>query len=100
MTINEAIYCMYSYMPENDEHCVGCKYYGCNQEDEQMFTCQSSKAHRMAIEALEQQRVAHWKMVKIRGIKMPVCSNCLRDNGTLYEYDYCPTCGAKMEVQE
>ena len=42
----------------------------------------------------------HWVTKTVRGDYVPCCSECGRGNGTLYEYDYCPNCGAKMEVQE
>lgn len=42
----------------------------------------------------------HWVTKTVRGDYVPCCSECGLGNGTLYEYDYCPNCGAKMEVQE
>ena len=54
MTIDEAIHCMKSYLPESTpEDCTNCKYYGSKQIDEQVYVCESSEAHRMAIVALE-----------------------------------------------
>lgn len=56
MTLEEAMYCMASYLPDADvEHCVNCPYRKAVQIDEQTFTCKSSEAHRMAIEALKEQ---------------------------------------------
>lgn len=46
MTIDEAIYCMESYLPSDDyTHCTECKYYGCKDNK----TCKSSEAHQKAI---------------------------------------------------
>ena len=49
MTIDEAIYCMESYLPsDNYTHCTECKYYGCKDNK----TCASSEAHQTAIETM------------------------------------------------
>ena len=57
MTIDEAIHCMKSYLPESTlEDCTNCKYYGSKEYDEQIRVCESSTAHRMAIKALEQMK--------------------------------------------
>ena len=45
MTIEEVMYCMKSYLPEDThETYIKCKYYG---------SCKSNEAHHMAINALE-----------------------------------------------
>ena len=57
MTINEAIYCMKSYLPDNEiEYCLNCPYYGTVHIDDQTAYCRSSDAHRLAIEALEKMK--------------------------------------------
>jgi hypothetical protein len=49
MTIDEAIYCMKSYLPNDDyTHCTECKYYGCKDNK----TCKSSEAHQKAMEIM------------------------------------------------
>lgn len=53
MTIEEAIYCMESYLFENELSCVNCPYYGSRQIDNQTCVCCSSEAHKLAIKALE-----------------------------------------------
>lgn len=54
MTKEEAIYCMMSYLPDNEiEHCVNCPYDGAIQINENTYVCRSSEAHKMAIEALK-----------------------------------------------
>ena len=56
MTIQEAIYCMQSYLPETEapDHCLECPYYGSKGDsNEQTYICKSSEAHRIAIEALK-----------------------------------------------
>ena len=57
MTIEEAIHCMKSYLPDQGEYyrCFRCPYYGSKQVDhrDNVYTCQSNLAHTMAIEALE-----------------------------------------------
>lgn len=40
-----------------------------------------------------------WIYKTVRGDNVPCCSICGMDNGTLYEFDHCPSCGAEMEVQ-
>lgn len=46
MTIDEAIYCMKSYLPSDDyTHCTECKYYGCKNNN----ICASNEAHQKAI---------------------------------------------------
>ena len=57
MTLDEAIYCMKSYLPdETVEHCFNCPYYASKQIDEYTFLCESSTAHRMAIDALKRMK--------------------------------------------
>ena len=49
ITIDEAIYCMKSYLPSDDyTHCTECKYYGCNDNN----TCKSNEAHQKAIDTM------------------------------------------------
>ena len=51
LTIDEAIYCMKSYLPGNEiEDCLNCPYYG----DDLISHCRSSDAHKLAIMALEE----------------------------------------------
>ena len=57
MTIDEAIYCMKMYVPDADnEACVECPYYESKYIEENFWTCQSSTAHQMAIEALKKMK--------------------------------------------
>lgn len=58
MTIDEAIYCIKSYLPDNTiEHCLDCPYYGTvHDEDDQTAYCKSSEAHKLAITALEEMK--------------------------------------------
>lgn len=54
MTIEEATYCMKSYIDDDSyEHCTNCPYYGKNQINDNIFMCESRKAHEMAAEILE-----------------------------------------------
>lgn len=47
------------------------------------------------------EKTAHWIYKTIRGEEVPCCSRCGLDNGTYYEFNYCPECGANMiEPQE
>lgn len=47
------------------------------------------------------EKTGYWVYKTIRGEKVPCCSRCGLDNGTGYEFDFCPECGAKMiEPQE
>ena len=53
MTIDEAIFCMQSYLPESTyDSCRSCPYYGKHQIEKNVFVCESNKAHKMAIKAL------------------------------------------------
>lgn len=57
MTVDEAIYCMKSYLPDNEvEHCINCPYYGAVRTDGNSYTCRSSEAHKLAIEALTKMK--------------------------------------------
>ena len=56
MTTKEAIYCMESYLPEAEDHCLGCPYYGKHLTESGVFRCRSSDAHRMAIDALRRDQ--------------------------------------------
>lgn len=57
MSIDEAIYCMKSYLPNNEvDQCIECPYYGSVKKDNQTFFCRSADAHRMAIIALEKMK--------------------------------------------
>ena len=56
MTIQEAIYCMESYLPETEfpDHCLNCPYFGSQGGlNEPVYVCESSEAHRIAIKALQ-----------------------------------------------
>lgn len=45
--------------------------------------------------------ITHGKWVKkeIRGIYCFVCSQCKVDSGVNHGYNYCPSCGAKMDME-
>lgn len=44
-----------------------------------------------------QPKMARWEKHDVRGQRVDCCSVCGLSNGTIYEYNYCPNCGAKME---
>ena len=61
MTIEEAIYCMQSYLPSDDYTlCTECKYYGCNTNG----TCKSNEAHQKAVDIMRKyqkiQEIVRW----------------------------------------
>lgn len=56
MSIDEAVYCMKSYLPDEDVLRYECKYYGSKQLKDNVFTCRSDEAHKLAIKALERMR--------------------------------------------
>lgn len=43
------------------------------------------------------QKHGKWIVGKIRGDIRTVCSNCEEETGTMYEFNYCPNCGARMD---
>lgn len=48
-----------------------------------------------------QPKMGKWEKRDVRGQRVDCCSVCGLSNGTIYEYNYCPNCGAKMqEVEE
>ena len=56
MTREEAIYCLKSYQPDApDDMCQKCKYYKSVKLAPNIYTCISSKARDMAIQALSQE---------------------------------------------
>lgn len=52
--------------------------------------------------AADVQLVVHgyWKECKIRGTLTQYCSVCGSDCGVLYPYDFCPNCGARMDLKD
>lgn len=51
----------------------------------------------MPKEEVEPVRYAHWVECTVRGSLALCCSDCGSDSGTLYQYDTCPNCGARMK---
>ena len=41
-----------------------------------------------------------WTTGRVRGSLTDICSVCGCDSGTIYHYNYCPNCGAKMDEVE
>lgn len=39
-----------------------------------------------------------WVETIVRGSTALYCSNCEQDSGYFYRYNYCPNCGAKMNI--
>lgn len=106
MTIDEAIYCLKSYQPDHDrvDMCLDCKYYGSVQVDSRTFTCKSSEARAIAIKALKRQKTGKWIPVT-NGRGGHECSECHSyapsyQSGDEMLANYCPNCGAKMEVKD
>jgi hypothetical protein len=59
------------------------------------------EALEKGIEALENQKIGHWTYIKnssVNGLKICECSNC--NKKTYGSHNYCPNCGAKMEIEE
>lgn len=38
----------------------------------------------------------HWIWYEVRGQMLPYCSECGNGLDVIYEYDFCPDCGADM----
>lgn len=101
MTIDEAIYCMKSYLPDNRISCQDCKYYGSKDEGDGVFTCQSFAAHELAIKALTAQlKMGRWvedvAYYAEDGCPCIItrCDQCGEPNPVS---KFCPNCGARME---
>lgn len=47
-----------------------------------------------------EEKTGRWVETTIRGSTALCCSYCGQESGVLYRYNYCPNCGAKMEVTE
>ena len=100
MTIDEAIFCMKSYLPNSRVLCQDCKYYGSEYDDGAWF-CHSSDAHKLAIKALTAQLkkgkwvedVAYYTEDGCPCI-ITRCDQCGEPNPVS---KFCPNCGAKME---
>ena len=98
MTTDEAVYCMRSYLPGRTiATCKRCVYYGENEVEPNVYTCRSSEAHKMAIDALEKQvpmKPGHYEMGMGGKVVIP-CGNCGSDlDGT---EEYCKWCGQKIK---
>ena len=54
------------------------------------------------IPAADVREVKHgfWEEGKVRGQFALICSECECDTGVIYDYDYCPNCGAKMDGKD
>lgn len=52
------------------------------------------------IEVEPQPKMGRWEKHDVRGQRVDCCSVCGLSNGTIYEYNYCPNCGAKMQEVE
>jgi hypothetical protein len=54
-----------------------------------------------ALPPVSTEKTGHWIYKTVRGEEVPCCSRCGLDNGTYYEFKFCPECGANMiEPQE
>ena len=45
---------------------------------------------------LEERPKGHWIWYEVRGQMLPYCSECGNGLDVIYEYDFCPDCGADM----
>lgn len=98
MTIEEAIYCLKSYMPDaEDDMCKNCRYYG-SIKDGSIHTCKSNTAREMAIEALKKQMprkpIKHDPLLSLF-YRCPSCDNCLADY-----IPRCIMCGQAIDWKE
>lgn len=99
MTVEEALYCLKSYMPDaKDDMCKNCKYYG-STIDGTAYICGSNTARKIAIRALE--REIPKKPIKYGPINLalsyrcPICNNCFHDY-----FPRCIICGQKLDWSE
>ena len=92
--------------PEEEKDCSLCDYYPKCSDVIAKDAADAIEALQAEVERLQVDVDAvlvvhgHWVTKTVRGDYVPCCSECGLGNGTLYEYDYCPNCGAKMEAQE
>ena len=93
MSVQEAIFCMASYMPGNHMSCVnGCPHYGSIlvSDNPPTYVCRSSEAHQLATEALSRQM----PVPAIDGT-CPKCGHVMNGDG----WRYCPHCGQRIMVK-
>lgn len=55
--------------------------------------------HLYEVPTIDAVPVVHgyWVTETVRGDYVPCCSECGLENGTIYEFNYCPHCGARMD---
>lgn len=94
MSLQEAIFCMMSYLPGNHMSCTnGCHHYGSVlvSENPPTYVCRSSEAHRLAADALSRQMP-----VAVVDGTCPECGRSLDGDG----WRYCPHCGQRIMGRE
>lgn len=66
------------------------------------FALERVKSYIQKLPAADVQEVKHgfWEEGKIRGQFALICSECECDAGVIYDYGYCPNCGAKMDGKD
>ncbi|MBR1750002.1 MAG: hypothetical protein IJ740_18830 [Ruminococcus sp.] len=69
--------------------------------NERCGACDAAECLRYIDDSLtiEAEPVKHgrWILSEVRDSKTLCCSICGLDSGTIYEYNYCPNCGARMD---
>ena len=88
-----------------DQEITGAFYYPQDEQkkqDEQAYRDKWAfvKQVMVSMPAADVEEVRHGNWVYEKGDCFPKCSVCGQHHGTLFEYWYCPVCGAKMSLGE
>lgn len=67
-----------------------------------MLLIDQAEAMKEMIALPSAQTKGKWEVMRneYRGESTMRCSACLSDSGVLYEYQYCPNCGARMDGEQ
>ena len=85
---------------EKNRVCMGCMH------PQQVGWCEEycclPEAYQMAIETLKAEPIKHGRWIMKQHLlfhqQLPYCSECGKTG--IFVYDYCPHCGAKMDLDE
>ena len=86
---------MSRYITDEDTFRVLSEYYHHRTDGQSMAL--SEAISRVPTADVQEMKHGKWIWTHVRGSLLPCCSVCGSSHGTMYEFDYCPNCCAKME---